>query len=497
MINYCPICGRKRYENSLFCIGCGTKLEEEKIEFEILSRPEKIKTFEKQIAHTSKESRTIEHMIYMPPTYNTQPQNQIRKKQPQKKRILIPVLTIAIAVMVISASLLIIFNAEPNDSSNLNEITTLVREHGPKVSLHSLSGGTVSSIPKEGYTATYGLYDQSGIFGISGLRIGEIVEENLGDKTFQGEECILTKINGEISLPMKNYIESYKEVSSYLSTDSTSAGMSDMIPEELPLYIYSDYYVKKEDNTPVYMDYKIDFTEYMQILKEISVSIGYEDEMNSIDFDGPVIMGYTIDWDRDQSKADMRFYIEGIPIMSMDGDFSIKFSEEYWDMEPEMEELYVGFEKIIEFTMTLEINDFNFGMDYGIEEEEESVYEIEDLYEEENYEHNIEEELEDFSQTVSTSMEIKVTDKENVNVPAGEFEDCFVIEVNQRQDSGYEDNDYEYEISSSHSITSSTKIWVNENGVMPKAEYSLFGGTEIGMGTNNQKLVIKLEDYKK
>ena len=182
--------------------------------------------------------------------------------------------------------------------------------------------------------------------------------------------------------------------------------------------------------------------------------------------------------------------------MSMDGDFSIKFSEEYWDMEPEMEELYVGFEKFIEFTMTLEINDFNFGMDYGIEEEE-SVYEIEDLYEEENYEHNIEEELEDFSQTISTSMEIKVTDKENVNVPAGEFEDCFVIEVNQRQDSGYEDNDYEDGISSSHSSTSSTKIWVNENGVMPKAEYSLFGGTEIGMGTNNQKLVIKLEDYKK
>jgi len=30
---------------------------------------------------------------------------------------------------------------------------------------------------------------------------------------------------------------------------------------------------------------------------------------------------------------------------------------------------------------------------------------------------------------------------------------------------------------------------------MPKAEYSIFGGAEFGMGSSGQKLVIKLEDY--
>jgi hypothetical protein len=193
--------------------------------------------------------------------------------------------------------------------------------------------------------------------------------------------------------------------------------------------------------------------------------------------------------------------MEGIPYMNMNGDFSIEFSEEYWDIEPEMEELYVGFEKIIEFTMTLEVNDFNYYYpDYYIEEEPEYEYYYTPKYEYEEshpypgeyYEYDT---IEDFSQTVSTSMEIKVIKKENVIVPMGEFEDCFVIEVNQRQNSDYDDNDYGYGISSSYSSESSTKIWINENGVMPKAEYSLFGETGMGMDTSSQKLVIQLEDY--
>jgi len=84
MINYCPKCRKKRYKNSLFCISCGRKLEEEKIEFEIISKSEKIKTSEKQIEHKSKKSREIEHLIYVRPAHNTYTQKQVRKNQQQK-----------------------------------------------------------------------------------------------------------------------------------------------------------------------------------------------------------------------------------------------------------------------------------------------------------------------------------------------------------------------------------------------------------------------------
>ena len=478
MINYCPKCGAKKEEDDQFCTNCGINLNEN-IE---------TKTFEKQIAYASKETGATEKVIYTPPAQYTQPQNYTIKKQSHKKRTIISITTVAIAVMVVLASFIILLNSEPEDSDNPREITKLVKEHGPKISLHSLSGGSVSSIPEEGYTAKYGLYDESGIFGTPHLRIGEITEENLGEKTFQGEECILVKINGQISIPMKRYMESYLEVSSYLSTDSTSNEMLNMIPEEVPFYIYSDYYITKDDGTPVYMDYTIDLTEYMQIIQDISTNLGYGDDLSSIYGDEDVIMGYIIDWDREESKADMSFYMEGIPLMSMAGDFTIEFSEEYWDIEPEMEELYVGFQKIVEFTMNLEVDDFYYNTDYTSEEESE-------YYSDGDYGYSLEDEI---SQTVSTSMEIEVIAKENVNIPAGTFNDCFVIEVTQRQNTEYEEDDYGYGISSSSSSsTTSTKIWIDENGVLLKAEYSLFGDDSMNMGSSSQGLVIELEDYTK
>jgi len=507
MNNYCTICGKKRDDNENFCMNCGTNLNEEYLPI----RDENANSFETQVAKVSKETGVANNIIYSPPTYYAQPQNYITPKPVNKKRRMILAITaIAIAFMMISTSLILILNTKSDDPIESKVISTLVREQGPKFSLHTLSAGTVSSIPKEGYTAVYGLYDESGMFGIPNYRLGSITEENLGEKTYQGEECIYIKINGDISIPLKKIYESYMSVSSYGYSDPSNAEMIAMIPEELSLNINSNYYVKKEDNTPVYMDYTIDLTEMMQMIKDMYSMQDYGEDMSLLIPDGPVIIGYTIDWDKDQSKADMQFYMEGIPMMNMNGDFSITFSEEYWDMEPEMEELYVGFEKIIDFTMTIDVNSLNFDMDYEIEEPEliqledyssdysrsliqiDSEWDYDDTYRELQPEYEVTSSFGNSNtQTTSTTMKIKVINQEEVTVPAGTFEDCFVIEVTQKQKNDYE---YDYEISDSSS-TSSVKIWVNENGVMPKAEYSIFGGAEFGMGSSGQKLVIKLEDY--
>lgn len=482
MINYCPRCGTKTEGNALFCINCGLRINETS-EVKFKPRSEEIHSFEKQIAYSSKETANNQNINYLPISQYNQPQNYANTRQAHKKRMILPITAVAIVFMIILASFIIVINTDNEDANNQSEITKLVKEHGPKLSLHSLSGGSISSIPKEGYTATYGLYDENGIFGIPKLRIGEITEENLGEKIFQGEECVLIKISGLISIPIKKYMESYFEVASYYSTDSEYIEMLNMMPEEIPIYIYSDYYVAKEDNIPVYMDYQTDLTEYMSILKDISLSIYQEDYMGLAEFDETVIMGYIIDWDRATSKADMSFYMQGIPYMNMGGNFSIEFSEEYWDIEPEMEELYVGFEKIVEFTMTLTLDDFYFDANYNLEDEEESdeYFGEDDIYDLKNKS----------SQNVSTSMQITVIAKENVKVPAGTFNDCFVIEVIQRQKTNYDDY-YGY----SDSSTSSTKIWIDENSVMLKAEYNLFA-TNMGMDSSDQKLVIKLEDYTK
>jgi len=477
MINYCPKCGVKIEAGTLFCTNCGIRIQENTIN-NLPSKSEEIQTFENQISYVSKETGTTANVIYTPPVYYTQPQNYIAKKQPHKKRMILAATAVAIAFMIVLASILIIYIKEPNNSRNLSEIKKLIEDKGPKISLQSLSGGTVSSIPEEGYTAKYGLYDESGIFGTPGLRIGQISEENLGETTYQDEECILIKTKGDISIPIKNYMTSYLEDSYYYSTDSTTTEMLNMLPDEIPFYIYADYYVTKNDNTPVYMDYTIDFTEYMQIMYKIFTSMDLGDHTSMPELDESVIMGYTIDWDRAQSKADMSFYMEGMSYMNMDADCTIEFSDEYWDMEPEIEDLYVGFEKIVEFTMTLKINDFDYNI-YDDTAEEEPEYDLTDIYSED-----------ELSQTITTTMEIKVTDQEDVNVPVGTFQDCFVLEVNEKQNT-----EYGYYTSSSYDETSSTKIWVSQNGVMIKAEYSLFGESAMGMDSNSQKFVIEIEDY--
>jgi hypothetical protein len=481
MIKYCPNCGTKRNATDLFCKNCGQKIKQNKKE---------IQQFEKQIAYPQQNKPYINKYYIQ----TNQPKNQ------NKRKILAgTILTVIIAMMLISTAFFIQpqtdtkkqDQTEPEDPKIPEKPEKLDPvEFGPKVSLQSLTSGTVTSIPQENAKAKYGLYDQNGILGKPGQRIGEINEENLGKVTFQGEQCILVKTEGRIIIPMDEYLESYRS----MSTTQQEQEILNQIPNQISYYIYSDYYIKQNDNTPIYMDYKIDFTEFFEILKEISIASGNTEQTDYLEFD-EVMIGFIIDWDREGSKADMRMYMEGFSFMNMDANFTVEFSEEYWDMCPEFDELYVGFEKIMNFTMTLKMNDFS----YSFEEYEEE-YETEEVMvsssnsqeiEEHEYSNSqsdlYEDDSEDYTSSVENIMKFNVVNQEDLFLDCGNFTDCYVIEIEQNQISSY---DYNYGSSS----TTSTKIWINENGVMPKAEYTFLGNS--GMtSSDSQKLLMILEEY--
>lgn len=491
MFKFCQYCGTKNNENCLFCKQCGNNISENKKEIE---------NFEKQIAYTKKQ-KPIKSYRYIPNNNQTHMYNNKKKS----KIFAGAIITVILAAMLITTAFAAIIQTEINHKDEAEkepeEFETPIEpekidpiKYGPKVSLHSLSGGAATSIPQKGAKATYGLYDKSGIFGETGIRIGKIVEQNLGEKTYQKQKCILVKTEGALSFPMKQYKQSYQDISSdFSSTGSNNQKIINMIPDEIPIHINSDYYLRKNDYTPEYMDYKIDYTEFFEIMKEISIKSGQTGK-EELDID-KVIIGFKIDWNKEESKADMEFYTEGLPYMSMDSSYTLEFSEEYWNMCPDIDELYVGFEKIVNFTIDMKLNDLG----YSIEEiqvepntiqskeveagiQDYSTYNKSYDYEEQDYS--------DYTYSVENTIKIKVIDEEDLYLKCGNFTDCLVIEIEQTQNT----DEYNYHDSSS---TSSTKIWINENGVMPKAEYSFMGTSGMTSYSNNQKLIMILEEYTK
>ena len=89
----------------------------------------------------------------------------------------------------------------------------------------------------------------------------------------------------------------------------------------------------------------------------------------------------------------------------------MKMSDDYWELTDVFDELYVGYEK-----------DFSYSLDsYGYNSE--------------------------------INMKLSVTDKTDVTVPAGKYLDCYIVEIGSGVGEEY---------------SSSSYIWVNEDGVVPK-----------------------------
>ena len=63
------------------------------------------------------------------------------------------------------------------------------------------------------------------------------------------------------------------------------------------------------------------------------------------------------------------------------------------------------------------------------------------------------------------SLTFTVTDKEDVSVPAGTFQGCYVINIDQDFTDTNTDQVSEFNM----------KIWISENGIVPKSETTTSG----------------------
>lgn len=482
MVKFCQNCNTKLNEEDIFCKNCGAKITQQN---------RKIEHFEKQIAYPQKPR------IQQPYTYNQTynpyyNQPKTKPKRNRKKIIAASIITIIIAIMLITTAFIITIVKETEKKAETEKLNPV--EYGPKASFHSLSGGSITSIPQKGATAKYGLYDENGIIAQPGEKIGQIYEKNYGPVTFQEEKCLLIKTNGTLSIPMDEYIDSY----TYMSDNKEKEEALKQIPNKINYYIESEYYIKENDYTPIYMEYKIDMSEILEITKKISRATGQQTNyFNS----NEMKIGYIIDWNRKDNNADMRLYMKGISYMEMDENYTLEFSEGYWDMSPELDQLYVGFEKIVNFTMKMKLNDYSYSTrsyvdEYPSEEKgfsksrEESMEKYETSKTEEDYGYT-DDKIEEYTYSIDNIIKFNVVDQEDLHLSCGDFKDCYVLEIEQQQKTNM--NDYSY----GSTTTTSTKIWINENGVMPKAEYSILGNNGLGGSSSSQKLMMILEEYTK
>ena len=220
------------------------------------------------------------------------------------------------------------------------------------------------------------------------------------------------------------------------------------------------YYVDAEDNSPVYLslDYAFDISEF-------SYSSSYYDDLNTMK------MTLEMNWDKDDNKVLTTISMIS-DMMDMKADIGIEFSEEYWDLNTDIDDLYVGFSKKFSFDSTIDFNNIEITSD---DDYYDDLYNDDSLYD-------------DLEQKTTTDVEIKVTGKEDITVPIGRYENCYILQIKQTQKS---ESIYETSITTSTS-ESTTKIWIDENGVMPQAEQSI---DTTGFGSSSMKLTQKLESY--
>ena len=107
------------------------------------------------------------------------------------------------------------------------------------------------------------------------------------------------------------------------------------------------------------------------------------------------------------------------------------------------------------------------------------VSDASDLYTGYNAEVNYEISTSEIDSNIDMKMQINIVDIEDVNVPSGTFENCYVLEIEQSQSGLFRYN----------GLDSTTKIWITEDSKYPQAQFTMSaGGIPIDMTS-------KLEGY--
>jgi len=166
-------------------------------------------------------------------------------------------------------------------------------------------------------------------------------------------------------------------------------------------------------------------------LKYLNMVLTYEFP-EDFDFGWDMNTELTMEFDEDAGEITSSYATNGA-----DNSMVMKMSDEYWELSDMFTNLYVGYKK-----------EFSYTMDY---------------------------------MGTSSEMTIKfeVTGQEDVTVSAGKFKDCYIVEYGQ-----------EYY----GSFSTSSTVWVNENGIVPKME--LAGSTSMtDTDTQSGTMVLQLESY--
>lgn len=136
-------------------------------------------------------------------------------------------------------------------------------------------------------------------------------------------------------------------------------------------------------------------------------------------------------WDRQNSRMDYTVTMSGT-----NTDFECTLPEDYWNLIGSTSFLQVGFSKELKYTMsTASIG------------------------------------------SVEVTMRVRVLEKEDVIVQNGEYNDCYKVEVYQT-----------YEVLGTNS-SQTFVFWMNDQGVMPKAE------TSSSSGGTSYTILMKLDEY--
>ena len=292
------------------------------------------------------------------------------KETKSKKELIIVAVAIIVAIVLITAAFFVLF-AKEDATSKINTFF----ENAKKVS----GGPTVnlqSLASGNVYSTPASGYGTKYYMYYNGEKIGETREINDGETTYNGISCykILATSNVEMSV---------NSVTTAFTMEYTS-------------------YVNKNDNAPIHMDINYKYTKPQTM--EMSMSI---------------------DFDRDNGR---------ITTSISNQNMILNIPKEYWGMISSVDDLYVGFSKDFDCTMTTQGTNIN------------------------------------------VNYNITVTEQEDVTVPARTFEDCYVIEFKITYGS--------YTMSSSNM---NMKIWISPNGVFPKSE--------VTTGTVVTGIIQELEGY--
>jgi len=183
------------------------------------------------------------------------------------------------------------------------------------------------------------------------------------------------------------------------------------------------------------VDVDFDFTAYASKSDDSLMHADYDFDYDMGSFGSNMGMQLSVDVDKDNNEISSSVTTD-MGGFDTDAETTIKVTDDFWAVSDSFTELYVGLSEELTYTTTTNT--------YGYDEDKE------------------------------VTMTISVTDIEDVTVKKGTYEDCYIIVIEQVMDS----------------TTTTSTIWVTEDGFCPKMEVGSSALSGVG-----GEISLELEEY--